>query len=142
MRELKVVPGQRKLGDWKKTRFTWKMDDMSEEAVVEVEFFQHLLQIKIFTYIPRLALFDLGPWKFILGWRCNLNSMCLAILHFFHFTTLIELKNINMILKQLQKSNASKGSKKMNYHVGWTIKRSLQLTFSCYISLGSGSFIF
>ena len=37
------------------------MDDMSEEAVVEVEFFQHLLQIKIFTYIPRLALFDLGP---------------------------------------------------------------------------------
>ena len=37
------------------------MDDMGEEAVVEVEFFQHLLQNKIFTYIPRLAPFDSGP---------------------------------------------------------------------------------
>ena len=28
------------------------MDDMGEEAVVEVELFQHVLRIKIFTYIP------------------------------------------------------------------------------------------
>ena len=33
------------------------MDDMGEEAVVEVEFFQYLLQIKIFTYIPRVVPF-------------------------------------------------------------------------------------
>ena len=59
------------------------MDDMGEEAVVEVEFFQHLLQIKIFTYIPRLVPFDLGPWVFILGWRYDPNSMCLSISHFF-----------------------------------------------------------
>ena len=38
---------------------------MGEEAVVEVEFFQHLLQIKIFRYIPRLVPFDLVPLKFI-----------------------------------------------------------------------------
>ena len=37
------------------------MDDMGEEAVVKVEFFQHLLQTKIFTYIPWLAPFDLAP---------------------------------------------------------------------------------
>ena len=36
------------------------MDDMGEAVVVEVEFFQHLLQIKVFTYIPRLVPFDLG----------------------------------------------------------------------------------
>ena len=35
------------------------MDDMGEEAVVEVEFFQHLLQIKIFAYNPRIVPFDL-----------------------------------------------------------------------------------
>ena len=39
------------------------MDDMGEEAVVEVEFFQHLLQFKIFKNIPRLVPFDLGPWN-------------------------------------------------------------------------------
>ena len=37
------------------------MDDMVEEAVVEVEFLQDLLQIKVFKYIPRLVPFDLGP---------------------------------------------------------------------------------
>ena len=37
------------------------MDDMGEEAVVEVRFFQHLLKIKIFTYIRQIAPFDLGP---------------------------------------------------------------------------------
>ena len=37
------------------------MDDIGEEAVVEVEFFQHLLQIKIFTHIPRVVPFYLGP---------------------------------------------------------------------------------
>ena len=42
------------------------MDDTVEEAAVEVEFFQHLLQIKFFTYIPRLVPFDLRPWKFII----------------------------------------------------------------------------
>ena len=67
--------------------------------------------------------------------------MCLSILHLFTSQLLTELKNINMTLKQLQKSSASEGSKKMNYHVGWTIKRSLQLTFSCYISSSCGSFI-
>ena len=84
------------------------MDDMGEEAVVEVEFFQHLLQNKIFTYIPRLAPFDSGPWTFIIGWRYNPNSMCLSILHLFISQLLTELKNIDMILKQLQKSNDSK----------------------------------
>ena len=49
------------------------MDDMPEEAVVQVEFFEHLLHIKIFTCIPRLVPFDLGPWKFMLGWRYNLT---------------------------------------------------------------------
>ena len=34
---------------------------MGEEAVVEVELLQHLLQIKIFTYIPRVVPFYLGP---------------------------------------------------------------------------------
>ena len=48
--ELEVVPGQKKVE--RKIRFTWKMDDMGEEAVVEVELFQHVLRIKIFTYIP------------------------------------------------------------------------------------------
>ena len=106
------------------------MDDMPEEAVVQVEFFEHLLHIKIFTCIPRLVPFDLGPWKFMLGWRYNPNSTCLSILHFFTSQILTELKNINVILKQLQKSN-----------IGWTIRRSLQLTSSCHISSGCGSFI-
>ena len=30
--------------------------------------------------------FDLGPWKFVIGWRYNPNSVRLSILHFFHFT--------------------------------------------------------
>ena len=130
--------GKRKLGGWKKTRFSWKMNDIGEEAVVEVGFFQHLLQIKILTYIPQLVPFDLGPWKFMLGWWYNPNSMCLSILHFFTSQLLTELKSINIIFKQLQKSSASNGSKKMNYHVGLTIKRSLQPTFSCYISSSCG----
>ena len=97
------------------------MDDMGEVAVVEVEFFQHLLQIKVFTYIPRLVPFDLGLWKFIIGWRYNPKSMCLSILHLFISQLLTELKNIDVILKQLQKNNDSKGEKKMkHYHVGWT----------------------
>ena len=58
------------------------MDDMVEEAVVEVEFLQDLLQIKVFKYIPRLVPFDLGPWIFTLGWRYNPNSMCLSIFLF------------------------------------------------------------
>ena len=58
------------------------MDGMGEKAVVEVEFFQHLLQTKISTYIPRLVPFDLGPWKSIIGWRYDPNSMALSILHF------------------------------------------------------------
>ena len=112
-----------------------------KQAVVEVEFFQHLLQIKILTYSPACPL-GLCSWKFITGWRYSPNSMRLSILHSFFSQLLTELKNVNMILKQLQKkNNASKESKKMNYHVGWTIKRSLQLTFSCYISSGCGSFI-
>ena len=82
---------------------------MGEEAVVEVEFFQHLLQIKIFTSIPRLVPFDLGPCKFIIGWRYNTNFMCLSVLHLFTSQRLTVLKIIDMILKQLQKSNASKG---------------------------------
>ena len=37
---------------------------------------------------------------------------------FFHFTTFwIELKNINMVLKQLHKTNASNGYKIRKYHV-------------------------
>ena len=58
------------------------MDDMGEEAFAEVEFFQHLLQTKIFTYTHRLVPFDLGPWKSITGWRYNPNFMSLSILHF------------------------------------------------------------
>ena len=38
------------------------MDDICEQAVIEVEFLQHyLLQIKILTYIPWLVQFALGP---------------------------------------------------------------------------------
>ena len=55
---------------------------MGEEAVAEVEFFQHLLQTKIFTYTPRLVPFDFSPGKFTIGWRYNPNSMSLSILHF------------------------------------------------------------
>ena len=44
--------------------------------------------------------------------------MCLSTLHSFNSQLLAELKNVNMILKQLQKTNASKVSKKVNYHVG------------------------
>ena len=44
--------------------------------------------------------------------------MWLSILHIFTSQLLTELRNIDMILKQLQKRNAQKGSKKMNYHVG------------------------
>ena len=69
----------------------------------------------------------------------NNNSMCLSILHFFHFTTFwMRLKNINMIVRELHKTNALSRSKKMKYHVSWTKKRTLQLTFSCYISSGCG----
>ena len=59
------------------------MKDIGEEAVAVVPF-------------------DLGPWKFIMGWRYNPNSMCLSVLHFFfHFTTFrIELKNTDMVPKQ------------------------------------------
>ena len=110
----KLFRGERKLRGWKKARLTWKMDDIYEETVAEVEFFQHyLLQIKILTYLPWLVSFDLDPWKFIEGLRYNPNSMCLSILHFFHFIiSWIELNNINMILKELHKTNASKGSKR------------------------------
>ena len=55
---------------------------MGEEAVAEVEFFQHLRQTKIFTYILRLVPFDLGRRKSIIGWRYSPNSMSLSILHF------------------------------------------------------------
>ena len=89
------------------------MDDMGEEAVVEVEFFQHLLQIKIFIYIPRLVPFDLDPWKFIIGWWHNPNSMCLSILHFLTSQLLTELKNINMFLSNYKKAMLQKGQKKI-----------------------------
>ena len=98
-------------------------------------------KLKFLHTFPGLSLFNLGSWKFMISWRYNPNFMYLSILRLFTSQLLTELKNIDMILKQLQKSNASKGSKKMNYHVGWTIKRSLQLKFSCYISSGCGSFI-
>ena len=137
--------GKGKLGGWKKTRFTWKMDEMVEEAVVEVEFSQHLIQIKIFTYIPWLVPFDLSAWKFTIGWRYSPDSLCLSISHFFTSQLLAELKNTNMILKQLQKSNASKGQKRWSTNWPcWLVlitKRSLQHTFSCYISSGGDSFI-
>ena len=68
------------------------MDDMGEEAVVEVEFFQHLLQTKSFTYIPWLVPFDFGPWISIIGWRYNpANSMSWSILNF-NFTTFNRIK--------------------------------------------------
>ena len=67
------------------------MNDMDEEAVVEVEFFQHLLQIKIFTYIPRLIPFDLGPRKFILCWRYNQLHVVINFTYF-HFTTFNRIK--------------------------------------------------
>ena len=67
------------------------MDDMGEEAVVEVEFFQHLLQIKISTYILRLIPFDLRPRKFILD--CRYNQLHVVInFTYFHFTTLNGIK--------------------------------------------------
>ena len=86
---------------------------MGEEAVVEVEFFQHLPQIKIFTYIPRLVPFDLGPLKFIIGWRYSPDSMCLSILHFLTSQFLTELKNINMFLSNYKKAMLQKGQKKI-----------------------------
>ena len=61
--ELKVVPEQKKVGRLKENKVHLKMDDMGEEAVVEVEYFQHLLQIKIFTYVPRFVSFDFGSLK-------------------------------------------------------------------------------
>ena len=93
------------------------MDDICEQAVTKVELSSiFLLHIKILTYIPRLVPFDLNPRKFLIGLRYNPNSMCLSILHFFLLDNfLIELKNFNIILKQLQKTSASKGSK---YSVG------------------------
>ena len=140
VKSWKLFLVKRKLQGWKKTRLTWKMDDICEQAVTKVELSSiFLLHIKILTYIPRLVPFDLNPRKFLIGLRYNPNSMCLSILHFFLLDNfLIELKNFNIILKQLQKTNASKGSK---YSVGWTIKRSLQLTFSYSISLGCSSFL-
>ena len=102
--------------------------------------FQHFLQyINILTYIPQLVAFDLDSWKFIIDLWVNPNPTCLSVLYFFYF--LNDLKNINMVVKQLQKTNASTGSKKMKYHVAWTIKRSFQLTFFCYISSSCSSFI-
>ena len=98
-------------------------------------------KLKFLRTFPSLSPLIWGPWIFIIDWRYNPNSTCLSILHLFPSQLLAELKNIDMTRKQLQKSNPSKMSKKMNYHVGWTIKRSLQLTFSCYISSGCGSFI-
>ena len=87
---LKVEKGEscsgakKKLRGWKKTRLTWKMNDICEGAVPKVEFFQHYLpQIKVLTCIPRLAFFDLDLWNFIIGWRYNFNSICLSVLQFF-----------------------------------------------------------
>ena len=55
------------------------MDDMCEEAVAEVGFFQqYLLQIKILTYIHFSPLI----WVLVIGWRYNPNTMWLSILHF------------------------------------------------------------
>ena len=68
------------------------MDDTGEKAVVEVEFFRHLPQIKIFTYISRVVPFDLGPWKFIIGWRYNPDSMYLSPFYIFNFTTFNRIK--------------------------------------------------
>ena len=83
--------------------------------------------------------------NFIIGWRYTPDSLCLSISHFFTSQLLAELKNTNMILKQLQKSNASKGQKRWSTNWPcWLVlitKRSLQHTFSCYISSGGGSFI-
>ena len=38
LKELNVVPGQKKLRGWKKTSVTWKMGDICEETVAEIEF--------------------------------------------------------------------------------------------------------
>ena len=53
----KLLRGKRKLQGWKKTKLTRKMDDMCEEAVVEVEFFHHyILQVKLWNTFPGLSL--------------------------------------------------------------------------------------
>ena len=121
--------GERKLGGWKKTscRWNWIFPTFTTNWNFDL-------------HSPACPL-GLCPWKFQTGWRYNPNSMCLSVLHSFTSQLLTELKNVNMILKQLQETNASKGSNKMNYHVGWTVKWSLQLTFSCYIGSDCGSFI-
>ena len=39
-------------------------------------------KLKFSHTFRRLVPFDLGPWKSIIGWRYNPNSMSLSILHF------------------------------------------------------------
>ena len=106
-----------------------------KELSLKLNFSNIYHKLKFLHTFPGLSLFNLGSWKFMISWRYNPNFMCLSILRLFTSQLLTEIKNIDMILKQLQKSNGSNGSKNMNYHVGWTIKRSLQLKFSCYIFL-------
>ena len=92
----KLFPGKRKSGGWKKTSCRWNW--IFPTFTTNWNFDLHSLA----------CLLGLCPWKFITGWRYNPNSMCLSILHSFTSQILTELKNVNIVLNQLQKTNASK----------------------------------
>ena len=84
LKELKVAAGQKKVARlkenkinpkngwhvWRSCRWSWIFPSLYTTS-------------KTLKYISRLVPFDLGPWKFIIGWQYNPNSMCLSILHFF-----------------------------------------------------------
>ena len=64
----KLFGGERILRGWKMTWLTWKMNNICEEAIA------------IFP-------FDLGSWKFIIGWRltpCAYNFTFFSLHNFFN----------------------------------------------------------
>ena len=75
------------------------MDDIGEEAVVEVEFFQHLLQTKIFKYIPRAC-----PIWF--GSLVTLVELCL------HPSLLLRRPRCNLAWQKLRKLQSFEYRKK------------------------------
>ena len=52
LKSRKLFGGKTKLRGWKMIRLTWTMNNICKETVAVVPF-------------------DLGPWKFIIGWQYN-----------------------------------------------------------------------
>ena len=76
----KLFRGKRKLEGKQGSPEKWMT--LVKKLSLKLNFSNIYYKLKFSHTFPRLVPFDLGPWKSIIGWRYNPNSMSLSILQF------------------------------------------------------------